>query len=75
LTETSKPGFLAEIITLHPTHLTRSELFLKVGAGSEDAGIADALWSLRCTGLLRQNGKVVEPTLAALHAAQLSRWS
>jgi hypothetical protein len=67
---------LQEVVTLHPDHLTRSELSLKLAVDPKDQSevkdIAHASNSLRASGLLRYNGDVVEPTHAAVRAAELS---
>lgn len=65
---------LAEIICLHPTHLTRSELALAMGERRERMGnhaLEDSIWALKRFGLVRENGEVLEPTLTALRAAEI----
>lgn len=45
-----------------------------MSATFEEAGsqtVDDSLWSLRRVGLVRENGNVLEPTLAAIHAAEI----
>jgi len=67
-------GLLSEIIDLHPSHLTRKELVVKMKGGSSDTdriAILDPLDELRSYGLIRLNGDVVEPTYAALCAAEI----
>lgn len=63
-----------EIVALHPIHPTLGELHLALSDSRAELGIhavEDSLWSLRRFGLIRENGKVLEPTLAALHAAEV----
>lgn len=66
-------AILAEVLTLHPDHLTTEELVLRM----EDTGDAhrvaliDMLRALKSFGLVRINGEVVEPTYAALRCAAL----
>lgn len=65
---------LLEIITLHPDHLTREELVVRMEDAPSNTGrvaIMDSLQALRRSGLVRQNGDVVEPTYAALRAAAI----
>lgn len=67
---------LMEIIDLHPNHPTFDELYLVLSHSRRELrghAIEDSLWSLRRFGLVRENGKVLEPTLAALHAAEVMR--
>jgi hypothetical protein len=67
-------SMLMEIIELHPIHLTCDELHLALSysrEGLKEFAIKDSLWSLRRFGLIRENGKVLEPTLAALRAAEV----
>jgi hypothetical protein len=69
---------LAEIICLHPIRLTLSELVLRVAGkwgGSESVAIEDSIQALKRSGLVRQTGDVLEPTYAALRAAELFRWA
>jgi hypothetical protein len=69
-----KQALLSEIITLHPDHLTPTELILWMGGGSSNAdriATLDALQVLKHSGLVRQNGEVVEPTYAALRADEI----
>jgi hypothetical protein len=69
---------LAEIVCLHPIRLTSSELVLMVDCernGSERTAIEDAIQALKRSGLARQTGDVIEPTYAALRAAELFRWA
>lgn len=66
-------AILAEILTLHPDHLTTEELILRM----EDTGdehrvvLIDMIRALTSFGLVRINGEVVEPTYAALRSAAL----
>ncbi len=67
-------AILMEIIALHPAHPTRDELHLAMSTALEDSRghtIDDSLWSLKRFGLVRENGNVLEPTLAAIHAAEV----
>ncbi len=65
---------LAEIISLAPCHLTLEELIVKMKgepSGTNRVAILDPLDELRSMGLIRLNGDVVEPTYAALCAAEI----
>jgi superfamily II helicase len=65
---------LSEIISLNPRHLMLEELVVKMKGGSSDTdriAILDPLDELRSYGLIRLNGDVVEPTYAALCAAEI----
>jgi hypothetical protein len=65
---------LMEIITLHPTHPTLDELHLVLSYSRvelEEQAIDDSLQTLGRFGLVRKNGDVLEPTLAAIHAAEV----
>ncbi len=65
---------LMEIISLHPNRPTRAELHLVMSnprEGQEGQAIDDSLWGLKRFGLVRENGDVYEPTLAAIHASEL----
>lgn len=65
---------LLEIITLHPAHLTSEELVVRMEeapSGTGRVAIVDTLQGLRRSGLIRFSGEVVEPTYAALRAADL----
>ena len=67
-------ALLSEILNLHPNHLTSEELVARMEDGpSQTGGVAifDSLQSLKRSGLIRMNGEVVEPTYAALRAAQI----
>ena len=67
-------ALLSEIIFLHPDHLTSEELVLKMEDGPSGTGriaILDSFQALKRSGLVRLNGKVVEPTYAALRAAAI----
>lgn len=64
---------LSEIITL-PHRLTPEELVLWMKDKSSDAGrieILDALLVLKRSGLVRQNGEVLEPTHAAIRMDEI----
>lgn len=62
------------ILDLHPEHLTSSELALKV-VGKQDQlnvqAVQLAIDTLNGCSLVRYGGDVVEPTHAAIHAAEL----
>lgn len=62
------------ILDLHPQHLTSAELALKV-AGRQDRldslAVQQAIDTLGDAGLARHGSDVVEPTHAAVHAAEL----
>jgi hypothetical protein len=65
---------LMEMVALLPAHPTLAELQLAVSGAGEDPEtpmVEDSLFHLRRFGLVRENGKVLEPTLAALHATEL----
>lgn len=67
---------LEMILELHPDHLTRAELVLKVASdqdGSEADNIRNAIRDLKCSGLVRYVGEVVAPTHSALRAGTLLR--
>jgi hypothetical protein len=65
-------SLLAEIIVLHPDHLTSEELAVRMDSPRTDRiAILDALQALRRSGLVRLNGEVVEPTFATLRAATI----
>lgn len=67
-------GLLSEIIDLHPNRLTVDELVVRMKGGSggtDRVAILDPLDELRSCGLVRLNGDVVEPTLAALSFAEI----
>ncbi len=64
---------LMEVIELCPKP-TLDELHLALSDSRAELGrsiIEDSLWSLKRFGLVRENGKVIEPTLAAVHAAKV----
>jgi hypothetical protein len=68
---------LVVILDLHPEHLTTAELILKVadnGDHSEEEAIRQAIRDLRGSSLVRDTGDVVEPTHAAVRAAELFAW-
>lgn len=62
---------LSHVLALHPTHLTFPELAAEVVDDPDDFGEGDALAravrDLTAVGLLRTNGVLVMPTVAALH--------
>ena len=67
-------ALLSEILSLHPDHLTSDELVIRMADGPSETGrvaILDSLQSLKRSGLVRINGEVVEPTYAALRAAEI----
>ncbi len=71
-------ALLSEIIFLHPDHLTSEELVVRMEdgpSGTDPVAIMDTLQSLRRSGLVRLNGEVVEPTYAALRAAEIFQCS
>jgi len=62
---------LIEILRLHPAHPTLCELRLTLSNGGvlpESNALEDSLGLLKSFGLVRENAKIIEPTLAALHA-------
>lgn len=66
-------ALLSEIITL-PHRLTPEELVLWMRGRTSDADrneILDALSVLKRSGLVRQNGEVIEPTHAAICADEI----
>ncbi len=56
---------------LHPDRLTADELLLSMGSRFGRIALDDALAGLRCSGLIRQNGDLVELTHAAVNAHEL----
>lgn len=67
-------AILMEIINLHPTHPTLCELRLTLSNGGvlpERHTLEDSLGLLKSFGLVRENGKIIEPTLAVLHAVEV----
>jgi hypothetical protein len=69
---------LMAILDLHPEHLTAAELVLKVAGErnqSEPEEIRQAIRDLKGSSLLRCAGNVVEPTHAAVRAAEVFAWS
>lgn len=65
---------LTEIVISHPDHLTSEELVVRLEDGpSKTSGvqILDSLQALKRFGLVRFTGDVVEPTYAALRAAEI----
>ena len=66
-------ALLSEIISL-PDHLTPEELVLWMRGKTDDTErveILDALLVLKRSGLVRQNGEVVEPTYAAIRMDEI----
>lgn len=66
-------ALLSEIISI-PDRLTPEELVRWMQDKPSDAGhieILDALLVLKRSGLIRQNGEVVEPTYAAIRADKI----
>jgi hypothetical protein len=63
------------VLALHPTHLTMPELAAEVLEDPDDFAEGDALAravrDLGAAGLVRMNGALVMPTLAALHFDRL----
>src|SRR4029077_20820915 len=67
-------AMLMEIIVLHPTNPTLDELHLALSGSRvelERHTVEDSIWALRRFGLVRENGRILEPTLAALRAAEI----
>lgn len=64
---------LLQIVTLHPDHLTRDELVVRMGDDPGRPAILNSLEGLKRSGLIRFNGQVVEPTYAALRAIEILR--
>jgi len=67
-------AILTEVVGLHPERLTRDELTLRMADGPGEADrvvVGDCLQELRRDGLIRLNGEVVEPTRAAMRAAEV----
>jgi hypothetical protein len=65
---------LTMILNLHPEHLTTSELILKIAGDQEPAdeeSIRQAIRDLKGSGLLRCTEDIVQPTHAAVRAADL----
>jgi hypothetical protein len=65
---------LSEIIDLHPDHLSKDELILRMEdcpTGTDRIAILDTLQELKRSGLVRFNGEVVEPTFTALRTAEI----
>lgn len=60
-----------QLAELHPDRLTADELVLSMGNRWNEIAFADAFAGLRCSGLARQNGEIVELTYAALNAHDL----
>ncbi len=67
-------AILLEIVSRHPGHLTTDELVLRVAdrsSGADRTAVGDRLQELKRDGLIRLNGEVVEPTHAAVRAAEI----
>jgi hypothetical protein len=67
-------SLLAEIIDLHPDHLSQDELIVRMEdcpTGTDRIAILDTLRELKRSGLVRLNGEVVEPTFPALRTAEI----
>lgn len=66
-----------ELVMLHPIHPTLDELHLVLCSRKElgRPEVEDSLWWLRRFGLVRENGEVLEPTLAAIHATEVIQWA
>jgi hypothetical protein len=65
---------LQQIVSLHPDHLTSDELVVWLEdqpTGTGRSEIMSAIGALKHCGLVRQNGKALEPTFAALRAAAI----
>jgi len=56
---------------LHPDRLTADELALSLGSRHGRIAFDDALAGLRCSGLVRRHGDLVELTHAAVNAHEL----
>ncbi len=61
------------VLDLHPERLTGSELATKIAGerGLERDAVCQAIGGLCGSGVLRRAGEVVEPTHAAVRAAEL----
>lgn len=69
-------ALLSAIVFLHPDHLTAEELVVRMEDEMSEidrVAVLDTLQALKRSGLVRLNGKVVEPTYAALCAATIFR--
>lgn len=64
---------LEHLAELHPDRLTADELLLSMGSRCGQIAFDDALAGLRCSGLIRRNGDLVEMTHAAVNAYELLR--
>lgn len=62
---------LEHLAELHPDRLTADELALSMGGRYGQIAFADAVAGLRCSGLIRHNGDLVELTHAAVNAHEL----
>lgn len=74
--ESRESAVLTEVLHLHPTNPTLTELVRLMGADPADAfnevdGWERAIRELCHHGLLRQEGQVVAPTIAAVRFAEL----
>jgi hypothetical protein len=74
--ESREAAVLAEVLQLHPTGLTVDELIRLMGTDPSGAfGEVDncrrAVQGLRRYGLLRLDGEVVAPTIAAVRCSEL----
>lgn len=73
--ESRECAVLTEVLRLHPTNPTVAELVHLMGTGPSDFGEVDdwnrAVRDLCNHGLLRQEGEVVAPTIAAVRLAEL----
>lgn len=62
------------VLDLHPEHLTSSELIRKIARGAEpsqEESILEAIRNLKGSGLLRRTEGLLQPTHAAVRAAEL----
>jgi Fe2+ or Zn2+ uptake regulation protein len=67
-------ALLSEIVALHPDRLTADELAVRMEearSNTDRVAIEDALQALKRSGLVRLGEEVVEPTYAALRAAEI----
>lgn len=65
------------ILDLHPEHLTTAELVLKMTGTeghAEGEAIRQAICGLAGSSLLWRMGDLIEPTHAAVRAAELFAW-
>jgi|GEM_PF-2995532 len=68
---TLEGSVLEHLADLHPDRLTADELVLSLGSSCGRIAFEDALAGLRCSGLVRRNGDLVELTHAAVNAHEL----